>query len=816
MQVQSEQTRLWINNTVKPFSTDLSSGNRLFFVFLLLSILCSSWGCEKELTDSRQPSQPAEKAGQSSPQQEKAQVDADTSKVTKTTLQPARKGDLRREADWPPETTGEYPIANYPNYKELGDLEAIREQGKLRILVDVSNTDSLHRKLTELDIELEEARRFAKNLGLTPVVLYADNFDELIPALVAGKGDLIANNVVNTEERRALVEFSIPITETRLSIVTRKDQPKIKKPTDLKGKSLVVTRGTVYEKAARELVANNPGIKLEVVDRSYHDLLRDLSLSKIDYTISETLVLSMVEQYRENLKHNYVFPPRGQTGWVFRKQSPQLRDAVNEYIHQEKLTLSRKPSTDDLDQIRERGFLRAATRNQAGSYFMWKGRIQGFEYELLQHLAKEMDLRLDIQVAHTHEDLQNLLKEGQVDISASLLSITDRRMREGMIFGPKYLSSRVVLVSHGRDGQSVQDLQSLAGKQVHVLKSSNHYDIAVALQEKVPGLDIALVPENLNLHDILEKVSKGDYKYAIADELTVELELNEEANIRTVYTLQDKGNHYAWMMRENNPKLQKVVTNFFNNRKNKDLIAKLHTKYFDTPPKTRKEILSLNRKGNISPFDNLVKKYSEEHNFDWRLVVAQMYQESTFNPKAKSWVGARGLLQVMPDTGKQMGEKNLFDPENGVRAGIKYLKWLHNKFLDKGISSENMMWFTLAAYNAGLGHVYDAQDLSEFKGWDRNVWFDNVENAMLLLSDKKYYSKARYGYARGHEPYDYVRKIRARYQTYVQLLDAYERQQQISYIPGRGLAGLDYSFFVPKLPTLNSHSDMAARQLDFP
>jgi membrane-bound lytic murein transglycosylase F len=101
------------------------------------------------------------------------------------------------------------------------------------------------------------------------------------------------------------------------------------------------------------------------------------------------------------------------------------------------------------------------------------------------------------------------------------------------------------------------------------------------------------------------------------------------------------------------------------------------------------------------------------------------------------------------------------------------------------------MWFTLAAYNAGLGHVYDAKDLAEEKGWDRKVWFGNVEKAMLLLADRKYYSKARYGYARGQEPVDYVHKIEARFRTYVALLDAYHRQQQAAandYCGGVGCA----------------------------
>lgn len=700
----------------------------------------------------------------------------ETHKITEPKT--ARKSSLRRETEWAPETSGEYPIASYPNYHETGDLDAIRKRGKLRILVDVTNTDSLHRRMTLQDVELEEARRLAKHLGLEPVVLYADQFDELIPALIAGKGDLIANNVIMTDEREKIVDFSIPIADSKLSVVSREDADEIKDDSDLSGKTMKVTRGTIYEDAAEEFVRSHPGIELELVEEDYAELLVNVSKGKLDYAITEPHVLSMVNQFRDNLKINYTFPPENQTAWAVRKQSPELLSAIDEFIYEEKLKLSLKRSTEDLDAIKKHGFLRAVTRNEPGSYYMWKGRIMGFEYELLRELAKEMDLRLDIVVAPAHEDLQKMLEQGEADIAASLLSITQRRKDEGMAFGPAYMSQRVLLVSHGKDSPTVADIRELSGKTVYVLKSSNHYDLALELQKKVPDLKIELVPETSTIHDVLEGVSRGDYPLSIADEATVKLQQEDGLNIHSDLVVQEEGNDYAWMMRSSNPELQREIDRFFRKPSTRKLVRTLTSKYFDKPLKPRQEIFSLNRKGNISPYDNLVRKYTRDYDFDWRLVVAQMFQESTFNPKAKSWVGARGLLQVMPDTGKQMGEKNLYNPENGIRAGVKYLRWLHEKFEDKGISPENQMWFTLAAYNAGLGHVYDAQDLAEEKGWNPQVWFDNVEDAMLLLSDKKYYAKARYGYARGREPYNYVRSIRARYQTYVQLLDAHKRRQQ--------------------------------------
>ena len=163
-----------------------------------------------------------------------------------------------------------------------------------------------------------------------------------------------------------------------------------------------------------------------------------------------------------------------------------------------------------------------------------------------------------------------------------------------------------------------------------------------------------------------------------------------------------------------------------------------------------------------------MKKYAREYGFDWRLLVAQMYQESRFNPKAKSWVGARGLMQVMPRTAKELGFKNLQDPDTGIHAGVKYLKWVRERF-EPELDVRDRMWFTLAAYNAGQGHVKDARRLARRKGWNPNRWFDNVEKAMLLLSKRKYARRARHGYVRGREPVNYVRDIRNRFIAYQRL-----------------------------------------------
>lgn len=667
------------------------------------------------------------------------------------------------------------PLELFDNYIETGDLPGIKKRGKLRLLVDPSRTAALPRQATQQDVEIEQARRMAQQLDLDLVVLQVETFEELIQRLNAGEGDLIANNLLITEERQQLVDFSDPTAETKVVLVSAAKTSEVGKGDALRGKTLVVTRGTAFEPMAREFAREHSGIKVEVRDTNYIDLLVEVADGEADFTIVDQLALELAQQFRDDLKANLEFPQEQQLAWAIRKNSPDLLQAINEQVKLLRLTRPGRRSVGDLDAIRERGVLRAVTRNHPGTYFMWRGQILGFEFNLLENFANSLGVRLDIIVAGSQQDFVRLLRDGDADVSASLLAITASRQAEDMAFSNPYLEGAPGIVA--RTDDKLANIQDLAGRTVCVRPASSQYEAAQELKQQVPGINLEEVPGELDIQQVIDKVADNECDLAIADEISVRLEQAWREGIEFALALPREKNRYAWMVRESNPKLLKAINDFFAEPTTDDKLPELYERYFNSPKRTRPEIEQLNRSGEISPFDEIVRRYAAELDFDWRLIVAQMYQESNFNPKAKSWVGARGLMQVMPNTGKQVGVSDLFDPENSVRAGIKYMRWLHDKFDDKGITPENQLWFTLASYNAGLGHVYDAQDLAEKKGWDRRIWFDNVERAMLLLAEPEYYKHARYGYARGQEPVDYVRKIEARFRHFVNLLDAFERKQ---------------------------------------
>jgi membrane-bound lytic murein transglycosylase F len=256
----------------------------------------------------------------------------------------------------------------------------------------------------------------------------------------------------------------------------------------------------------------------------------------------------------------------------------------------------------------------------------------------------------------------------------------------------------------------------------------------------------------------------------MADEQLLDIELAKAVPVRSAFVLEQEIPH-AIALRKRNPQLKEALDAFIKRIYKSEFYNVTYIKYF----KNRRSVQSLARgrvidalKGQISPYDELVRKYSNRYGFDWRLVTAQMYQESRFDPQAKSHIGARGLMQLMPRTAKSMGVKNVSDPASSIQGGIKYMDWLRDRF-DSDLPISERLWFTLAAYNAGAGHVQDARRLAGQLGHDPDRWFGHTEQAMLLLAKKKYARKARYGFVNGKEPVNYVQDIKQRFAAYADL-----------------------------------------------
>ncbi len=413
------------------------------------------------------------------------------------------------------------------------------------------------------------------------------------------------------------------------------------------------------------------------------------------------------------------------------------------------------------------GVIRFLTYNSATSYFMWKGVLMGFDFDLAKQFAEEHDLALQVIVVPQSDSLIDWLKSGKGDFAGAATTITEERKKIGADFTIPYIEIPQQIISNRRDAK-IRDIQDLNGRTLMLRANSAFRESAEALQSEGINVKIITADPEISYERIVNMVADGRVDATIVDANTAETgaALRNELVIGPVVT---DPLPQGWMVTKGNRSLRTKLDAFLREFRDSKAYARKVNIYYKPNANYNKKLVEHIKPGHdLSPFDGLVKKSAREYAFDWRLIVAQMWQESSFNPKAESPVGAQGLLQVMPRTAQDMGySPPLFEPRRAIGAGVKYLDWVRKKFETDNL--ENKLWFSLASYNAGIGHLYDARRLAKQLGLDPDIWFGNVEVAMLKLSEPRYFNKARYGYVRGAEPVEYVRNIRQLYLAYTDI-----------------------------------------------
>ncbi|MDB4402073.1 transporter substrate-binding domain-containing protein [Algibacter sp.] len=439
----------------------------------------------------------------------------------------------------------------------------------------------------------------------------------------------------------------------------------------------------------------------------------------------------------------------------------------------------------DLEQIKASGTLRALTVYSGTSYFLYKGRPMGYEFELLERFVEYLDVDLEMIVVKNINELFEKLNNGEGDIIAHGLTITTDRKEEVSFSNHLYLTKQVLVQKKPDNwrGMSwtklkkalVHDPIDLLGDTISIRSMTSYKERIYNLSDELGGtIHINLLSGELATDEIIEKVVNGDIKYTIADN-------NIASIMSTYYPILDVkvpvsfSQRIAWATRHDSQNLLNATNNWLKQIKRKIDFNVIYNKYFKNKKYFRRRIksnfYSLNNQ-QISPYDGLIKKHSKVLNWDWRLVASQVYQESKFDPRVSSWAKASGLMQLMPNTAKELGVTNRSDPEQSIKGGTKYLKriWKNFEHIPDSIQRTK---FAMASYNCGMGHVFDAQRLAEIEGLKKDVWDDHVETMVLKLSKPEYYNHpiVKYGYVRGLEPYNYVKQIFERYQHYVQFIN---------------------------------------------
>ena len=411
------------------------------------------------------------------------------------------------------------------------------------------------------------------------------------------------------------------------------------------------------------------------------------------------------------------------------------------------LAAMQKPWTGDLDGMIERRVIRVLTVNSKTAHFVDKGVQRGtvvdffqiFETELNKKLAADKKLKnknLKVRVIFLPLRRDQLLPElaaGKGDIAAANLTITPERQKL-VDFSGAGLSNVSEVVVTGPASPKVTSLDDLSGKDVFVRKSSSYYESLVALNkrfagEKKPLVSIKDAPETLEDEDLLEMLNAGLIPLAVVDQhvadfwkqIFPQLVVHDNVAVRT-------GGEIAWAIRKGSPQLKAAVDDFATrNRVGTSTGNQLLTRYLKSVKYVKNAASEKERKKFLA-LAQYFQKYGDRYDVDWVLMGAQGYQESQLNQNATSPVGAIGVMQVMPATGKEMKVGDVTETEANIHAGIKYMRFMINQYYDKEpMTKLDKALFAFASYNAGPGRVRQLREEAAKRGLDPNVWFQNVE-----------------------------------------------------------------------------------------
>lgn len=461
------------------------------------------------------------------------------------------------------------------------------------------------------------------------------------------------------------------------------------------------------------------------------------------------------------------------------------KDEIN-FADRDSLLTQYEPIERDFDAIKSSGVLRMITYYSSNTYFLNQGLEVGFEYELLREFARENDLALEVVIAGADENPFDLLNQGIGDVIAANYTITAERRRVVNFTRPYNIVDQLIVYSANRGTRPVT-LEDLAesGVPISVRRNSSYFYRLHDLRDQGYDLNVNLLSEGMDTEAALVQVANGNIRATVADDNMFHAANRYMEGLIPGPTIA-KSDTIAWAIRTNAPELETRMNRYlykhFRITEDRDYPRRstflniLRRKYFE---ESRQMAEYYNPEwqyqsiGIISPFDEMVKTVADSMDMDWLLLTAMIAQESGFNPNSKSWAGAVGLMQIMPQFVETPYE-DLYDPSTNIRVGAQIIKehLEHYAYLD----STNQWQFALATYNVGLGHMADARRLAVDANRNPNEW-EHVSDALLKLMQRRYYQNARYGFARGIEPVRYVEEIMNRYRTYEAVMALAEQQQ---------------------------------------
>ncbi|PIE24915.1 MAG: membrane-bound lytic murein transglycosylase MltF [Neptuniibacter caesariensis] len=421
-----------------------------------------------------------------------------------------------------------------------------------------------------------------------------------------------------------------------------------------------------------------------------------------------------------------------------------------------------------LEAITESGSLNFVTRNSPNTYFIEKGQPAGFEYELAKAYAEHLGIKLKLILPNSFSVIFTAIKERKGHLAGAMLTASTARKKDYEFTAP-YLHTTTAVIYRETQGQTApKDLEDLIqkNKKLVVFANSSHIDLLKKLKETHPTLSWEETSEYTAV-ELLEQVYNKKIDYTITDAIAFDSQRSFFPGLEKAFDL-NKPQPIAWMYAKNSDQsLKKSLQEFMDLESTKELITELHQKYFNRNNPFGFYDTAAFKRDIRTRFPHIEQYFlmaEQETGIDWHLLAAIAYQESHWNPAAVSPTGVKGIMMLTHAAAKEVGVTDRTDPEQSIIGGAHYLISVKKKIPER-IPDPDHTWLALAGYNVGYGHLEDARVLTKRAGKDPDKW-DDVKQYLPLLTQEKYYSTVRYGYARGYEPVHYVSNI----QKYMKLL----------------------------------------------
>ncbi|MFC7369612.1 membrane-bound lytic murein transglycosylase MltF [Vreelandella zhaodongensis] len=452
------------------------------------------------------------------------------------------------------------------------------------------------------------------------------------------------------------------------------------------------------------------------------------------------------------------------------------------------------PPSEHLAQITAKDFITVHTRNTPITYYEGRQGPTGFEYELMQRFADYLDISLNLNASHSPESVVPAVRE-QGDLGAAALPLITGT--PGIHYTRPIIQMQPLVV-YRRGLNSINEPSDLVGLQLATLSGTGTEQALITLQKDYPNLSWKEIRE-IEVADLLARVEDGTLDAAIIFDHQFRLNRLFFPNVERGFYLDDALSMVWAVPSGRGLGLLEAANTFLQSLQESGTLDQLMSRYFGHDDYleyvgTRTFLAHLDER--LPAYTELFKEAARSTGFDWKLLAAVGYQESHWDPNAVSPTGVRGLMMLTNPTASEMGVADRTNPAQSIDGGARYLRSIKDR-LPESITGDDRLYMAMAAYNVGLGHLYDARKITEGRGGDPNDWQD-VRAALPLLQQREWYSQTRHGYARGGEPVIYVRNIR----RYYEMIEYVERSRQQFFQLEQTLASDESLFLFDIVPPI--------------